>query len=348
MTKTNDPLVSIIILNYNAGTLLLDCIESILHTNYKNYEIIVVDNLSSDASHKKCKEKFNQIILIENDKNLGYCEGNNVGARIAKGKFIVILNPDTIVEPKWLDELMSAYNIHGEGLYQPKFLATTDHMMLLSTGQMIQLFGFGFSRGKGIIDNKQYENFEKVGYASGTCLFTSLVLFKNLGMFDSFLFAYHDDLDLGWRAVMNGIKSYYVPDSIVYHPVEGYIFKWSHFKFYLMEKNRNYCILTHYSHSTLLKMIPALILVNVGVFFFYLKKNMIKEKIRADLNILKNLSLINKKYHELQNKRTVTDRIVVENFVDEILVPEWVLGKDTNSSFNKLLKKVSRITRKFI
>lgn len=348
MTKTNDPLVSIIILNYNAGTLLLDCIESILHTNYKNYEIIVVDNLSSDTSHKKCKEKFNQVILIENDKNLGYCEGNNVGARIAKGKFIVILNPDTIVDPKWLDELISAYNIHGEGLYQPKFLATTDHKMLLSTGQMIQLFGFGFSRGKGIIDNKQYENFEKVGYASGTCLFTSLALFKNLGMFDSFLFAYHDDLDLGWRAAMDGIKSYYVPDSIVYHPVEGYIFKWSHFKFYLMEKNRNYCILTHYSHSTLLKMIPALILVNVGVFFFYLKKNMIKEKIRADLNILKNLSLINKKYHDLQNKRTVTDRIVVKNFVDEILVPEWILEKDTNSSFNKLLKKVSRITRKFI
>jgi hypothetical protein len=68
---------------------------------------------------------------------------------------------------------------------------------------MIQLFGFGFSRGKGIIDNKQYRNFERVGYASGTCLFTSLELFKNLGMFDSFLFAYHDDLDLGWRAAMN-------------------------------------------------------------------------------------------------------------------------------------------------
>ena len=348
MSKINEPLVSIIILNYNAGTLLLDCIESILHTNYKNYEIILVDNLSSDASHKKCKERFNQVILIENKKNLGYCEGNNVGAKIAKGEFVVILNPDTIVDPKWLNELVASYNMHGKGLYQPKFLATTDHRMLLSTGQMNQLFGFGFSRGKGVIDNKQYENFEKVGYASGTCLFTSLALFKNLGMFDSFLFAFHDDLDLAWRAAMNGIKSYYVPTSIVYHPVEGYVFKWSRFKFYLMERNRIYCILTHYSCSTLLKMIPALILVDVGVFFFYLKKNMLKEKIKADLNILKNLPLINKKYHELQSKRTVPDRIVVENFVDEISVPEWVLGKDANSSFNKLLKKVSRITRKFI
>lgn len=348
MGKSNESLISIIILNYNAGTLLLDCVDSILHSNYRNYEIIVVDNLSSDASHKKCKEKFNQVILIENKENFGYCEGNNIGARVAKGKFIVILNPDTIVEPEWLDELVDSYNRCGEGLYQPKFLATTDHKMLLSTGQMIQLFGFGFSRGKGVIDNKQYRNFERVGYASGTCLFTSLELFKNLGMFDSFLFAYHDDLDLGWRAAMNGIKSFYVPTSIVYHPVEGYVFKWSHFKFYLMEKNRIYCILTHYSRITLLKMMPALILVDIGVFFFYLKKHMFKEKIKANLHILNNLSLINKKYQELQNMRTVTDRVVIENFTDEISVPEWVLGKDANSSFNKLLKRVSVIIRRFI
>jgi len=348
LNKETEPLVSIIILNYNAGTLLLDCVESLLKTDYKNYEIIIVDNLSSDNSHIKCKEKFNQITLIKNKENLGYCEGNNVGIRIAKGEFLVILNPDTVVEPDWLQELLTAYSNNGEGLYQPKFLATTDHKMLLSTGQMIQIFGFGFSRGKGLIDNRQYENFEKVGYASGTCLFTSIEIFKNLGMFDPFLFAYHDDLDLGWRAAMNGIKSYYVPTSIVYHPIEGYVFKWSNFKFYLMEKNRLYCILTHYSRSTLLKMLPGLLLIDIGVFLFYLKKNILKEKFRANLHILKNLPLINKKYNELQSKRIISDRILVKSFVDEIYVPEWILGKDTNSSFNKLLKKVSMITRKFI
>lgn len=348
MSKMTEPLISIIILNYNAGTLLLDCVESILNTNYKNYEIIIVDNLSNDESHKKCKEKFKQVILVENQENLGYCEGNNVGLRIAKGEFVVILNPDTVVEPRWLDELMTAYKIHGEGLYQPKFLATTDRNMLLSTGQMIQLFGFGFSRGKGISDNKQYEKFEEVGYASGTCIFTRLSLFKDLGLFDPFLFAYHDDLDLGWRAAMRGIKSYYVPTSIVYHPVEGYIFKWSKFKFYLMERNRIYCVMTHYSRSTLFKIIPALILIEFGVFFFYLKKGMIKEKIKANLNIMKNLSIINKKYHELQHKRTVTDRDIIKNFVDEIAVPEWVLGKETNSYFNRLLKRLSMMMRKAI
>ena len=187
------PLVSIIILNYNSGNWLTDCVSSILKTQYTNYEIIVVDNLSGDDSHKICQEQFQQITLIENDKNLGYCEGNNVGMRKAKGDFLVILNPDTLVEPDWLDEF-------GDGIYQPKILASTDHDLILSTGNMIQLFGFGFSRGKGEKNYNQYENDQQISYASGTCLFTSSKIMKKLSGFDSFLFAYHDDLDLFLRA----------------------------------------------------------------------------------------------------------------------------------------------------
>ena len=81
MTNNDQPLVSIIIVNYNAGELLLNCIKSILNSDYQNLEIILVDNISTDNSHKICKEKFQQITLIENSKNLGYCDGNNVGIK---------------------------------------------------------------------------------------------------------------------------------------------------------------------------------------------------------------------------------------------------------------------------
>ena len=195
-------LISIIILNYNSGNWLTECVDSLVKTNYKNYEIIVVDNFSVDNSHKICKEKFEQIILIENSENLGYCEGNNVGINEAKGDFLVILNPDTLVEPNWLDELVTAYAKFGEGIYQPKIMATTDHNLILSTGNMVQLFGFGFSRGKGEKNLNQYENDQQISYASGTCLFTSTKIMKSLSGFDSFLFAYHDDLDLCWRAYL--------------------------------------------------------------------------------------------------------------------------------------------------
>ena len=91
MSEENNHLVSIIILNYNAGKLIHDCIESIYKSHNRNFEVILVDNASSDKTYRQCKEKFNDIVLLENEKNLGYCEGNNVGIRHAQGKFVVVL-----------------------------------------------------------------------------------------------------------------------------------------------------------------------------------------------------------------------------------------------------------------
>ena len=288
MTESSEPLVSIVILNYNAGKLLDDCIHSIHKTEKVNFEIILVDNASTDKSYKEYTQKFPDVNLIENSKNLGYCEGNNVGIRATKGEFVVVLNPDTIVNPNWLHELLHAYKKNGEGIYQPKILATTDHDILLSSGQFIQLFGFGYSRGKGETHIEGSNNIEKIGYASGTCIFTSKKIIEKLNLFDPFLFAYHDDLDLCWRASMLGINSFYVPSSVIFHPIEGYSFKWSKFKFYLMERNRQYCLLTHFSKSSYLKMLPSLILVDLAVSAFYLKKGMLITKIKTSLNILKN------------------------------------------------------------
>ena len=344
--KSSTPLVSIIILNYNAGNLLLDCVDSIQQTNYNNYEIIVVDNNSTDESHVKCSKKFPTISLIENTENLGYCGGNNVGIKYAKGDYIIILNPDTLVDPNWIKELILAYEKYGDGLYQPKFLTTTDHNRLMSTGNMIHLFGFGFSRGKGEFDDGKFNEHEIIGYASGTCLFSKSKIFKKLDMFDSFLFAYHDDLDLGWRAAMIGIHSHYVPKSIVYHPPEGFSFKWSNFKFYLLERNRQYCILTHYSRSTFIRLIPYLVLVEIFVSIFYLKKRMLTHKIKATWDLMKNWKKINQRYKQIQKFRTVNDKNIIMSFRNDISVPKDVASEHSNNLFNYFITTLSKIARK--
>ena len=341
-------LVSIVILNYNAGDLLLDCISSIFKSNYKNFEIILVDNVSKDQSHKKCKEKFPNITLIENSENLGYCEGNNVGLQKVNGNFVVILNPDTLVDPYWLDELLKAYKKNGDGLYQPKFLATTDHSMLLSTGQMIQIFGFGYSRSKGDTDNQCFEKLEQIDYASGTCLFTSTLLLKKIGFFDSFLFAFHDDLELSWRAAIMKISSFYVPKSIVYHPREGYSFKWNPIKFKLMERNRKYCLLTLYDRSTVIKMLPALLIIDIAVFLFYITRGIGKMKILADWEILKNSKTINRKYAQNQKIKQVPDSELIKQFKNELLVPTWIINEKKNNFFNGFLTLITKITKQFI
>jgi len=227
-----NPLVSIVILNFNSGNILSNCVDSIKNSKYSNYEIIVVDNASEDESISLCKQKFSDIKFIENKKNLGFSEGNNIGIKKANGKFILILNPDTIVKQNWLDELLNAYQINGEGLYQPKLLALDDKSRINSAGNMIQVFGFGFSRGKGETDKGQYDSFQQIGFASGACLFTSMSVMEKIGYFESFLFAYNEDMDLGWRAAKMGINSYYVPSSVVYHK-ESYSHGWSPEKIFL-------------------------------------------------------------------------------------------------------------------
>jgi len=344
---SENPLVSVIVLNYNAGELLLNCIESIKKSAYKNLEIIVVDNISTDKSQKICKEKYPDIKLIQNDENFGYCEGNNIGIREAKGDYIIILNPDTIVESSWIEELISAYNKFGEGLYQPKILSLNEKQVLQSTGNMLHIFGFGFAKDKGRKDGEGDEEIKKIGYASGTCLFTSRNVLDKVGLLDSFLFLYHDDLDLGWRASQIGINSYYVPKSKIYH-VESYSLKWSAKKFYWLERNRKYCLLTHYSKNTYAKMYSSLCLVDLFVWFFYISKGFLGAKIKAELDIRRNRKLIETKYQELEKKKTVPDEKIIQEFPDEVFVPTNVSDNFMNGSFNSVLSKLSKKVKKKI
>ena len=336
-----EPLVSIIVLNYNAGNLLLNCIESIKKSTYTNLEILVVDNISSDSSQTKCKEEHPDIRLIQNKRNLGYCGGNNVGIKEARGEFIVILNPDTIVEHSWISELISAYNEFGEGLYQPKILSLNEENVIQSTGNMLHIFGFGFARDKGNKITNKIEEIEKIGYASGTCLFTSREVINKVGLLDEFLFLYHDDLDLGWRAAQIGINSYYVPKSKIFH-VESYSLKWSSKKFYWLERNRKYCILTHYSKETYEKMRFSLALVDLFVWAFYFSKGFLGAKIKAELEIRKNKEIIDNKYHELEGRKIIPDKKLIRNFPDEIFVPTNVSQESMNNSFNSVLTKLSK------
>jgi hypothetical protein len=346
MSSKPNQLTSIVVLNYNAGDLLLDCVESLYKTITHEFEIIVVDNVSTDNSHTRCKEKFPQIRLIENKENLGYCEGNNVGIRDAKGEFIVILNPDTKVEPNWLEELFKSYQMFGDGLYQPKILAFENNLFE-SGGNMLHVFGFGYSKGRGVTDTAQYDIACEIGYASGACLFTKTETIKKIGLFDPFIFLYHDDLDLGWRAAHLGIKSFYSPKSIIYH-AGSYNYKWSGRKFFWLERNRHYCLLTHYSKNTFYKMLPAMILVEIMMLIFYLSKGFIKMKFKAYADILKNLDHINRKYHEIESKKQIADSVLIKRLPDEMFIPDQFSNSPTAKIFNKTISGLSKIVKHFV
>jgi len=213
-------------------------------------------------------------------------------------------------------------------------------------GNFLFLSGIG-PREKGKKDQNQFNKIEEIGYASGTCLFTSSSVLKKVGLFDPFIFLYHDDLDLGWRASQLGIKSYYVPTSIIYH-AESYSLRWNAEKFYWLERNRKYCLLTHYSKQTYSKIFPTLLAVDFFVWIFYLTKGFLGAKIRAELDIIKNRKAIKIKYEELESKKIVSDKELIKKFPDEIFVPVDVTKGSVNRRFNSILSRLSKRAKKSI
>jgi len=261
------PKTSIIILNYNGGELIQTCIKSIFD-NSIDFEIILIDNNSSDNSHKICEKKFPEILLHENKQNVGLA-ARNIGIDNAKGEFIVFLDSDTIVKQNWLKILIESYQKNGEGLYQPKILEMDKENIISSGGNMINVLGLAYSIGRGERDNGQYNKFRQIGYPSGACTFTSINTIKKIGKIDPIFFAYHDDLDYGWRGSLLDISSYYEPKSVVYHYV-SHTLSWNAKKFFLLERNRWICILTLYSTKTLFKIFPFLCILEIGIFGYFL------------------------------------------------------------------------------
>ena len=218
--------VSIIIPHHNGKKLLFDCIDSI-HKNIinQNYELIVVDNMSSDNSADDAKIKFPSINLIKSNKNLGYSGGCNLGSKHANGKYLIFLNNDTIHEKNWVEELVSFLEKNPQaGAAQPKILNAVNTEMFDyagGAGGFIDKYCFPFVRGRLFNtlekDLSQYDNPERIFWASGAAFIIRKRLFEELDFFDNIYFAYMEEIDLCWRLQLLGWSVWYVPSSVVYH-----------------------------------------------------------------------------------------------------------------------------------
>lgn len=338
-----DKKISIVILNYNGATFLRNCLNSILANNSYNLEIIVVDNNSPDGSGKECANEYPSCKFILNEQNVGVPEGLNIGIRNCTGEFTVLLNNDIIVDPAWLDHLLNAYETYGPAMYQPKLIEMTRRDRINSAGNMINVFGFGFSRGKAKVDAGQYDNVEEVSFASGACLFCPTFVLREAGPLDQEFFAYHEDLDLGWRARLRGYPSYYIPKSVVYHYGSAQ-WQWSAKKFYLLERNRWIVLLTNYSTRTIIRLFPSLLIIEILMLLFFAKKKLLKEKVRGYLEILRMSSYIGRRRQMISKIRKVSDDAIIRSFCYNIQLPDEVSDSNNVEKFNKLARLLCKIS----
>jgi GT2 family glycosyltransferase len=339
------PLVSIIILNFNGLNLLRECLQSVFKTHYPNYEVIVIDNGSTDGSCIMIEKEFPRASLIRNIENLGYSEGNNIGILRSRGDYIVLLNNDTIVAPEWLSELTIEAERNPECFYQPKILFVGSNR-INSVGNYVQLFGFAFPCGLGEVDVGQYDHKHNASYASGACVFASKQLVEDVGLLDEGFFAFYEDVNWGWRGLMRGYITTYVPSAVIYHRWGS---SWgrsmSSKKFFLIERSRLASVLRNYSFRTLVALFPMLVFFELSVFSYCFLRGFLSEKISIYADLLRLRRVLISQRRELQKRRKMSDGFVLSFFSDGLT--HLYLGAFA-APINRLLIFFAKFAKKFV
>jgi len=221
-SSSKPPTVTVVIPNWNGKHLLKTCLDSLRGQSYSNHTIIVVDNGSTDGSVEYLAELYPEVEVACFAENRGFSVAVNEGVKRATGDYIALLNNDTEVDPRWLEELVGALERHPEvGFCASKMLNFYRRNILDTAGDGFSRYGLAFKRGSRRADGPEYNSEEYVFGACGGASIYRRKLFEEVGLFDEDFFAYLEDVDLSFRAQLKGFRCLYVPTAIVYHMVGG-------------------------------------------------------------------------------------------------------------------------------
>lgn len=215
--KSRSPRVSVILVAYQSGPTLALCLDALRGQTFTDFEIVVVDNASSDGAPQAAAAGDPAIRLIEAGANLGFAGGVNRGAAEARGAWLALINPDAYADPDWLEKLLTAARTYPEvRCFASRQLMADDPGRLDGLGDVMSSTGFPFRGGYRRADPGPAEIGE-VFSACGGAMLISRDLFLAMGGFDERLFCYCEDVDLGYRLRLVGERTLVVPDAVVRH-----------------------------------------------------------------------------------------------------------------------------------
>lgn len=221
--------VSVIVVSYNTRELLKDCLLSILkNTERLIYEVIVVDNNSTDGSLQMIREMFPQVLLLYNKENLGFSCANNKAYRHSKGEHLLFLNSDTLILDGAIKKMNDYLKTHPQvGIVGPKMLNYL-HQPISSFQRFLDIkkLFLGSKYLKGILDVKRYRmnypsydftSIQDVEWVSGACLEVRRDVFEKVGLWDENYFLYYEDMDLCYQVSKSGYRVVYYPEAEISH-----------------------------------------------------------------------------------------------------------------------------------
>jgi GT2 family glycosyltransferase len=232
-------LASIIVVNWNGIGCIRDCLQSVLQQTYTPFELIVVDNGSTDGSREWLRANAGSSFrLIEFDVNTGFGRGVNAGIRASAGDFVALLNNDASADERWLESMVAAAQGSDTGMVASKILFYDRRDVIDKAGHLLYPDGLNRGRGAGETDTGQYDKDTETLFPDGCAALYRRKMLDDIGLFDEQFFAYGDDAEIGLRGRWRGWRCVYAPAARVYHRHSSSLGKYSPVKAYLVERNR--------------------------------------------------------------------------------------------------------------
>jgi GT2 family glycosyltransferase len=215
------PEITVVVVNYNSGVYLKDCIASLARQTHRDFEVIVVDNASTDGSLERIAEKPERLTVLKQADNLGFAAGNNVGARAGRGRWLALLNPDAEANRDWLEALTRAVKAHPDHRVVASLqFGLRDTSKLDGAGDNYLAYGYAWRGGFG----HKASQAPGEGTCFAPCGAAALYprdVFLDAGGFDERYFCYHEDVDLGFRLRLLGERCQFAPTARVKHAGSG-------------------------------------------------------------------------------------------------------------------------------
>ena len=317
-------IVSVIIISYNRGSLAVDCLKSLEGQTFLAFDIIIVDNGSSDGSVALI-ESFLQnsrlssvTTVVRLERNLGFAGGNKEGVKFAKGQYFALLNNDTETDEKWLEELVRQMDRDSRiGVCTSKLMVYNSNR-IDSAGDGYTRTLKGFKHGEGEESNKFNEQKFVFGACAGAALYRKEML-EQIGFLDEDFFLIHEDTDLNFRAQLAGWKVLYVPTAMVHHKVRSSIGIMSDMAVYYTLRNNEFVRIKNVPFGVFLRCLPEFILGAISEFlYFVVKHKQLKLFVKAKKDAIKMFPRMWEKRKMIMKTKKVTDRYLLS-----IMTPIW-------------------------
>ncbi|NQU27554.1 MAG: glycosyltransferase family 2 protein [Candidatus Marinimicrobia bacterium] len=341
------PLISIIVLNYNGKQFLKECFDSLLAATYQQVELLMVDNASTDDSVEYIQRNYPQVKVVNSGGNIGYSAGNNAGIAEAAGKYVLLLNNDIEVTPGWLEPIIEEFESDPRiAAVQPKIrhmLERDSFEYAGAAGGMIDIFGFPFMRGRVFYttekDLGQYDTNIDLFWTSGAAMAIRKDVLEKSGLLDNDFVHHMEEIDLCWRILLQGYRLRIRTDSVIYHYAGGTIKAWSFKKEYWNHRNSIFMMMKNYSSSRLAVMLTVRLLLDIlvvvkSVLVFDTLK--ISAIVQAHGWLFDNLPMILRKRRAVQRNRVVSDQALDKFMYHRSVAIDYFLGKKL--TFDRLWK----------